>query len=180
MAFSLLRMCGSYCKLVHLTRATPPSLCEDSLKFFDDDMRLCFTSCLAVDVPDAQWQQAQLSPHLGGLGFRSRAHHSSAALTSCLVSSGLCSPDDIHVLQAVTRYNTQVSSQDSITVETTLASPPLQKALSKSLDDHTFQSLLSSPVNKARILSTSAPHVGSWISVVPSTGLDLHLNNAEC
>ena len=35
-------------------------------------------------------------------------------------------------------------------------------------------------MNKARILSISAPHAGSWISVVPSTGLDLHLDNAEC
>ena len=52
-AFPLLCMCGSYCKLVHLTRATPPSLCADSLKSFDEDIRLCFTSCLAVDVPDS-------------------------------------------------------------------------------------------------------------------------------
>ena len=51
-AFSLLHMCGSYCKLVHLTRATPPSLCADSLKFFDEDIRLYFSSCLAVDVSD--------------------------------------------------------------------------------------------------------------------------------
>ena len=181
-AFSLLRMCGSYCKLVHLTRATPPSLCADSLQSFDEEIRLCFASCLAVDVPDSHWQQAQLSPCFGGLGFRSLAHHSPAAFISSLASSGLCSPDDIHMLQAVTRYNTQVSTQDSITVEATLASPPLQKALSKRLDIHTFQSLLSSssPVNKARILSISAPHAGSWISVVPSTGLDLHLDNAEC
>eukprot|EP00731_Ephydatia_muelleri_P022126 Em0014g717a len=28
-AFSILRMCGSYCKLVHLARATPPSHCAD-------------------------------------------------------------------------------------------------------------------------------------------------------
>ena len=42
---------------------------------------------------------------------------------------------------------------------------------------HAFQSLL---VNKAWILSVSPPHAGSWISVIPSTGLDLHLNSAEC
>ena len=49
-AFTLLRMCGSYCKLVHLTRATPPSLCADSFQSFDEEIRLCFASCLAVDV----------------------------------------------------------------------------------------------------------------------------------
>ena len=126
-------MCGSYCKLVHLTRATPPSLCAESLKSFDEDIRLCFTSCLAVDVPDSHWQQAQLSPGFGGLGFCSLALHSSAAFISSLAFSELCSPDDIHMLQAVTRFNTQVSPQDSITIETILASPPQQKALSKRL-----------------------------------------------
>ena len=54
--------------------------------------------------------------------------------------------------------------------------------MSKKLDNHIFQSLLSSasPVNKARLLSVSAPHAGSWISVVPSTGLGLYLDPAEC
>ena len=54
-AISLLRMCGGYCKLVHLARTTPTILCEDSLKFFDEEMRLCFSSCVAIDVPDPQW-----------------------------------------------------------------------------------------------------------------------------
>ena len=68
-AFSLLRMCGSYCKLVHLARATTPSHCADYLKLFDEEVRLCFTSCIAVDVPDPNWQQAQLSQRFGGLAF---------------------------------------------------------------------------------------------------------------
>eukprot|EP00731_Ephydatia_muelleri_P023351 Em0015g934a len=181
-AFSILRMCGSYCKLVHLARATPPSHCADYLKLFDEEVRLCFTSCIAVDVPDLSWQQAQLSPSLGGLGFRSLALHSSAAFIASFASSGFCSPDNIHMLQAVTRFNAQVHPLESTTAEAVLACPPLQRALSKKLDNHAFQSLLSSSsqVNKARILSASAPHAGSWISATPSTGLDLHLDSAEC
>ena len=56
------------------------------------------------------------------------------------------------------------------------------QALSKKLDNHAFQSLLSSSsqVNKARILLVSAPRAGSWIAAIPSTGLDLHLDSAEC
>ena len=181
-AFSLLRMCGSYCKLVHLARATPPSHCADYLKLFDEEVRLCFTSCIAVDVPDPNWQQAQLSQSFGGLGFRSLALHCSAAFIASLASSGFGSADNIHMLQAVTRFNTLVSPDESITAEEVLVNLPPQRALSKKLDMHVFQSLLSSssPVNKARILSVSAPHAGSWISVIPSTGLDLHLNSAEC
>ena len=81
-AISLLRMCGGYCKLVHLARPTPTNLCEDSLKFFDEKVRLCFSSCVAIYVPDPQWQQAQLSPKLGGLSLHSLTLHSCAAFIS--------------------------------------------------------------------------------------------------
>ena len=68
-AFSLLRMCGSLCDLVHLARVTRPSLCAEYLKLFDEEVRLCFTSCIAMDVPDSSWQQAQLSQALVGSDF---------------------------------------------------------------------------------------------------------------
>ena len=104
-AFSLLRMCGSHCKLVHLARVTPPSLCAEYLKLFDEEVRLCFTSCIAMDVPDSSWQQAQLSPSFGGLGFHSLALHSPSAFIASFASSRCCSPDNIHLLQAMTRFN---------------------------------------------------------------------------
>ncbi|KAL5468955.1 hypothetical protein EMCRGX_G030116 [Ephydatia muelleri] len=87
--------------------------------------------------------------------------------------------DNIHMLQAVTRFNAQVHPQESTTAEAVLACPPLQRALSKK---HALQSLLSfsSLVNKAQILLVSTLHAGSWISAIPSTGLDLHLDSAEC
>ena len=42
-ATSLLRICGSYCKLVHLARTTPPSLSFESLQFFDEAVRHCIS-----------------------------------------------------------------------------------------------------------------------------------------
>ena len=181
-SLSLLHICGSYSKLVHLARATPPSLCIDSLKSFDDEVRQCFASCLDLSIPDSNWDQAQLSLSFGGLGLRSLARHSPAAFISSLAASGCASPGNIHLQKAVASFNNQVSMLDSITVDAALAVPPYQHTLSKKLDNYLFQSLLSSasPVNKARLLSVSAPHAGSWISVVPSTGLGLHLNPAEC
>ena len=121
-------MCGSYCKLVHLARATPPSHCADYLKLSDEEVRLCFTSCIAVDVPDPNWQQAQLRQSFGGLGFLSLAVHCSAAFIASLASSGCGSPDNVQMLQAVTRFNNQVPPHDSITAEEVLAHPPPQKA----------------------------------------------------
>ena len=123
-AISLLHMCGGYCKLVHPARTTPTSLCSDSLKFFDEEVRLCFASCLAVDVPDTQWHQAQLCPKLGGLGLCSLSLHSCAGFISSLAASDLGSPDNIHLQQAVSHFNAQVSPQDSLTVEAVLNTPP--------------------------------------------------------
>ncbi|KAL5499725.1 hypothetical protein EMCRGX_G011184 [Ephydatia muelleri] len=69
-ATSLLRICGSFCKLVHLARTTPPSISADSLQSFDEE-------------------QARLSLSFGGLGFRSLSHHGCAAFIASLSCSGI-------------------------------------------------------------------------------------------
>eukprot|EP00731_Ephydatia_muelleri_P033046 Em0025g2a len=153
-AFTLLRMCGGFCKLVHLTRVTPPSLASDALVSFDEDVRQCFVFCSAIEVSDTAWKQAQLS-----LG-QSNNHH---------------------LQQAVIAYTSKVSSHHAITAESALASPTTQRELSSKIDEDQFKSLLgaSCPAGKARLLSVSAPHSSSWVSVVPSMGLGLHMESNE-
>eukprot|EP00731_Ephydatia_muelleri_P012634 Em0006g1528a len=53
-----------------------------------------------------------------------------------------------------------------------------QKALSAKIDDFQFNQLFnsSSLADRARLLSITSPHASSWLSVVPSEGLGLHLN----
>ncbi|KAL5482226.1 hypothetical protein EMCRGX_G022523 [Ephydatia muelleri] len=157
-AVSLLRICGSYCKLVHLARTTPPSLSCESLKFFDEEVRHCFSTCIAADIPDDHWKQAQLSLSFGGLGFLSLSYHSCAAFISSLSSSGFGSASNRHLLSAISKFNALVSPTQAIKVESVLSSPLSQHALCKKLDDH---------------------HFHSWLSVVPSLGLGLHLDPAE-
>ena len=60
-ALILLRMCGGYCKLVHLARAPSPCLASDPLQLFDAEVREYFTLCTAVPVSNLTWQLAQLS-----------------------------------------------------------------------------------------------------------------------
>ena len=69
----------------------------------------------------------------------------------------------------------------AISVESVLSSPIKQRTLSQKLDNRLFQTLLvsSSVANKAHILSESAPHSASWLSVVPSAALGLHLEPNE-
>ena len=118
-AMSLLR---SFCKLVHLARTTPPSISYDSLRFFDEEVRHCFSSCLAVDIPDVHWQEAQLSLSFGGLGLSSISHHCCAAFISSLSFSGIGRASNRHLVSAISRFNNLVSPSDAITVEAILSS----------------------------------------------------------
>ncbi|KAL5515365.1 hypothetical protein EMCRGX_G000523 [Ephydatia muelleri] len=130
-AVSLLRMCGSFCRMVRIARVTPPSLASDGLRSFDEEVKQCFVMCSAINVTNDAWSQAQL-----GLKF---------GVNSALESL-------IH-----------------------------QKVLSGLIQAQHFHSLLesSSPANRARLLSVAAPHASSWLSVVPSPGLGLHLESNE-
>ena len=49
----LLRLCGSFCHLGHLTRSTPPSLIIDGLALFDNVVCHCFAEYTMVDTSDA-------------------------------------------------------------------------------------------------------------------------------
>ena len=75
-ALILLRMCGCYCKMVHLARATPPSLAS-------------------VPVYDLARQQAQLNLSHDSMGLRSVSHHSSAVYIASLCSSGFGNLNEI-------------------------------------------------------------------------------------
>ena len=148
--------------MVHLTQVIPPSLASDALLSFDEDVRQCF------EVSDTAWKQAQLSLRFGGLGLCSLSCHAAAAYIALLSLSGLGQSNNHHLQQAVIAYNSKVSSQHAITAESALVSPTTQRELSSKIDEDQFKSLLgaSCPADKARLLSVSAPHSSSWVSVV--------------
>ena len=84
--------------------------------------------------------------------------------------------------QICCHFNAHVSPQDSLTVDAVLNTCPQQKALSLKFDTHVFQTLVSSAslANKAHMLSVSAPHASSWVSAIPSVGLNMLLHTVEC
>ena len=156
--FTLLRMCGGFCKLVHLTRVTPPSWASDALVSFDEDVRQCFVLCSAIEVSDTAWKQAQLSLRFGGLGLHSLSCHAAAADIASLSLSGLGQSNNHHLQQAVIVYNSKVSH----IMQSRLSLPSLLPPLSESkIDEDQFKSLLgaSCPADKARLLSVFQPLV---------------------
>ena len=176
-ALTLLLMCVGFCRLAHLARATPPSLAMTSLQLFDEDVRRSFSSCTAVDTTDVAWQQAQLSLRRGGLGMRSLSLHSSAAFIAFVCSSGYGSPSNHHLSDAIQKSNESVSPSDVIQSDGLVLSTVHQNQLSSKIDIHQFNNILiiSSVADKTCLLSVLSPHAGSWLTVVPSEGLGLHL-----
>ena len=67
-AFTILRVCRGFCKLVHLAHNTPPLHTTKAFELFDEDVHKCFAQCTAVDTSDHAWHQARLSLSRGGLG----------------------------------------------------------------------------------------------------------------
>ncbi|KAL5491540.1 hypothetical protein EMCRGX_G016842 [Ephydatia muelleri] len=112
--------------------------------FFDEEVRICFSTCIAVDISADHWQQAQLSLRFGGSGFQSLSHHSHVSFISSLASSGFGSAIAIIIaVSAILKFNALVSPSEVITVESALSSPLSQHALSKKLDEHLFQPVLA-------------------------------------
>ena len=177
-ALTLLRLCGSFCRLSYLARSTPTDLVLEAFKLFDEDVHHCFMDCIGFATSDEAWCQAQLGLHSGGLGLRSLSLHSSSAYIASVCSSGVVDSEDIHLTNAVDHFNSQVSPIENLSVNSIVSSPVSQKLLSSKVNDHCFQNLFdrSSPANKARLLSVSVPHATSWLSVIPSTSQGLHLD----
>ena len=138
-ALTLLRMCGGFCRLAHLARATPPSLAMTSLQLFDEDVRRSFSLCTAVDTTDVAWQQAQLSLSRGGLGMRSLSLHSPAAFIASLCSSGYGSPSNHHLSDAIQTFNESVSPSDAIQSDGLVSFTVHQNELSSKIDIHQFK-----------------------------------------
>eukprot|EP00731_Ephydatia_muelleri_P006092 Em0003g340a len=175
-ALMLLRTCSSFCKLSHLARATPPSLSVKALELFDQDVRSCLSQSTSVDLTDVSWNQAQLSLSRGGLGMRSLMLHAPAAYIASVCSSGYGLQSLTHLTHAVEMFNVCVAPADKISLDSLASSNINQKMLSSKLDDYQLQGIFnrSSVADRARLLSISAPHSSSWLSVVPSEGLGLH------
>eukprot|EP00731_Ephydatia_muelleri_P007115 Em0003g1363a len=165
-AFTLLRICGGFCKLVHLAHTTPPLHTTKAFQIFDEDVCKCFAQCTAVDTSDHAWYQARLSLSRGRLGLHSLAQHSPAAYIASLCTSGFGPQSQHHLVSATQMFNSFLPPSEAINAEALLLTHVTQKSLSSKLDDYLFKVLLdmSSIADKARLLSVSSPHAGLLLS----------------
>ena len=138
---------------------------------------------MCIDPSDLVWKQAQLSLSRGGLGLRSAPFHSSAAFMSSFSMSGFANNTSHHLLHSLDHFNSSVSPAEVISIDELLESPMTQKMLSMKIENKQFQWLFyASSIDlfqTARLMSASSCLAASWLSVIPSPGLNLHLDKAE-
>ena len=95
--------------------------------------------------------------------------------------SGFATNTSHHLLRSLDHFNACVSPAEAISIDELLNSPTTQKMLSTKIENKQFQLLFdaSSIPNRARLMSASSNLAASWLSVIPSPGLNLHLDTAE-
>jgi hypothetical protein len=150
-AFFLLRTSFSIVRATHFMRTTPLETWPEEAAAFDAKVREAASAILGCTMNDQVFDQASLTPKLGGMGLRKVSEHANVAyLASRAEAASTCS-------------------------ETW--SPPAcetlpQKAASFELDKIKLARLISEAPNKRekqRLNRLTCEHAGAWISAVPSS-----------
>ena len=189
MELALLRSCLSMPKFNFALRSCPPSYIQQATSAFDVLMRESLSDLAGGQLSDWAWHKASLPSSLGGLSIRSARLHAPAAFISSLAQSGdlvdmimgrMPAPS-IHLADVVSDLATAAEMPDWVSVED-IDVPLRQRPLSQKIDEASYRSLLSSAPDtrsRALALSSSIPHAGDWLNVVPSPALGLHLHDRE-
>jgi hypothetical protein len=175
-AVMLVRLCASFCKVVHFLRSVPPVFLEHQLSVFDDRVHEGVERCVGLSVPQEAWRQATLSLSNGGLGVRSAGEHASAAYLASVSSAsrndGWNASEAVGWSEAVVDYNSRVDKEDEVSQEGVHLGT--QHTLSRAIEKRQLASLLSEAGerDKARLLAVSSLGASKWLSVVPTPALN--------
>jgi hypothetical protein len=175
-AFTLLRSCCSFGKVVFYLRTVPPQLLQEICKEFDDQVLLCLENLLSCSIDVPALNQALLPLSRGGTGLRSASQHAPACYIASLSNAMKFSPLKLTIDKVCyDSYNQLVSAP----LQTDLCLS--QSQLSSKIDALALEKLLSSASSssKARINSILGPHATAWLSVIPSARLGTKFNHAQ-
>ena len=186
---TLLRSCLALPKVSFILRACPPSHIQRTAAEFDSTIHCTLETIIGGPFSHWSWLKASLPSSCGGLNLRSAVRHSPAAFlasiseSKALVIQILGGPPapSLHITHAVSSLALEAARPDWQCLDD-IDVPLRQKCLSHVVDKVCFQQLLASAPtcrSRALALSSSLPHAGDWLNVVPSSTLGLHLHDRE-
>jgi hypothetical protein len=180
-AFTLLRTCCSFGKVVYFLRTIPSNLIETICKEFDKKIKLCFENVLSFS-PDTRGSiQASLPLSKGGTGLRSAFAHAPACYIASLSSARTFAKTKSNL---TLKISTSIYDSFNKLVENPLTSDHKelsQRELSSQIDSLALKNLLSSSpeIDRARLYSILGPNANAWLSVIPSAKLGLSFSTRQ-
>ena len=189
--FVLLRSCLALPKLMFSLRTVDTSAHQEPLIEYDRVTREALTRIMGSPLQDQQWSQATLPTSMGGLGLRSAVEHAPGAYAASYTSSQpllkalLAIPEETPCLPLPQTTLDRFSELLGEETTTETLEGMGQKFLSLQADLAAAARLSDSVAaqgslrEQARLASLSLPYAGSWLNVVPSPALALHLRGPE-
>ena len=189
METALLRSCLALPKVSFLLRACPPDHIRQGTAHWDDTMRAALSDLAGSPLSDWAWLKSSLPSSRGGLNIRRASHHGPAAYISSISQShelvdrilGRDHHPSNHLASSISSLADAAERPDWTSLED-IDTPLRQRPLSYCIDEAVYNHLLAAAPNtrsRALALSTSLPHAGDWLNVVPSSTLGLHLQDKE-
>ena len=84
----LIRLCASFCRVVHLLRAVPPSFAQTAVADFDLAVQKALAHGMGVLFTESALLQLRLPMALGGAGVRRATEHSAGAYLASVMRAG--------------------------------------------------------------------------------------------
>ena len=186
--YNLLRSCFSLTKFSYSIRTVDTSQHSEIMETFDTAVRGALEATIGSPLSSAQWNQASLPIHMGGLGLLRATDHGPAAYLASLGATGglveeiRCEdeeePQKLKVEQVLQALNCQLG--DPLTLEG--LNLMTQRQISGLVDTESASRVLQSAEgerNKARLNCLAREGAGDWLTAIPSKALGLHLRRIE-
>jgi hypothetical protein len=171
----LIRLCASYCRVVHLLRAVPPSFARAAIAEFDCAVQKAFAHGVGVLFPESALLQLRLPIALGGAGMRRAADHSAGAYLASVMRAGEADRWPAYSAAGFSQAVEELCAHSGLRATDVCdpALPHTQRFFSEAVDKYCFSALLAGSQlrDKARLLSVSGVGAGAWLGVIPSDAL---------
>ena len=185
-AFVLLKNSFAIPKLTYLLRSSPAFQEIDLLNEIDKDLRISMSSITNVDFTEDSWTQATLPARAGGLGIRKSldislpCYISSAISATSLVEAILSSVTDLAPFNVSAEVERWKATGNGL-VEPDGESLFRQRAWDNPHIEFIQENLLrnADQFSRARLLASSQPESGAWISAIPVPSLGTQLSSEE-
>jgi hypothetical protein len=179
----LLRLCASYCRVVHLLRAVPTPYAREAIAEFDSAVQKALQHGVGVLFDEQALLQLRLPMALGGAGMRRAAEHSAGAYLASVLRAAEVDGWPAHLATGFAQALDELREHSGLDPAAVCdpAKPRTQRCFSEAVDKQAFASLLAAASlrDQARLLSVSGRGAASWLGVIPSADLGYVLTPPE-